>query len=185
MDEWEQSQAAGGPGTFALEWVRAVANADPDVWHSMSADFRLAMAQGWLVHNPEAFRHPSAEGLDRDELAARLAAPTPRHELFEHVIRVSLRELAGMLGGLDVELLQPGARPRPMGPDLELIRLLYLPDMQMDSSGNLGFAPGTWARGVSVLVQRAGAQWEIAGIGDGILRPGWPPTYDAFIKPAD
>jgi hypothetical protein len=57
---------------------------------------------------------------------------------------VSLRELRNSFGGLDISQLGPGTRPRPLGPDLELVRLFYLPDLDKDDAGNYVFAP-SWA----------------------------------------
>lgn len=179
-------EASQRPEPFAMDWVQAAGRDQVDfVWSQMAADFRLAMTQAWLSRNAAAVSDPSAAGFDRDSLAARLSAPTPQHPLFQHLARVSLREIVNVFAGLDPDLLGAGTRPRPVGPNLELVRLFYLPDLDRDRDGNYVFAPGATARAVSVLVERTDSAWAVAGVGDGILHPGWPPTYETLVAPED
>lgn len=186
MSPEELAQAAFGPNQFALQWVQAVADDRAEmVWPQMTPDFRLSLAQWWLVHNPEALNDPSAASLDRDELVPLLAAAKPEHILFRHLARVSLRELRNGFGGLDISKLGPGTRPRPIGPGLELVRLFYLPDLDKDDAGNYVFAAGAAARTVSVLVERRERGWAVAGVGESLLRPGWPPTYERVVQIGD
>jgi hypothetical protein len=186
MTPEELSQAAFGPNHFALEWVRCVVDHRTDtVWSQMTPDFRLSLVQLWLAHNPDALNDPSAYSLDRDELARRLASQEPEHPLFQHLARVSLRELNNSFSGLDIGQIGPGARPRPIGPDLELVRLFYLPDLDRDDHGNYVFASGATAGAASVLVERAGSGWAVAGVGEWLLRPGWPPTHERVAQSDD
>jgi len=186
MSPEELAQAAFEPNQFALRWVQAVVDDRAEmVWPQMTPDFRLSLAQWWLIHNPEALNDPSATSLDRDELVRLLAAEKPEHILFRHLARVSLRELRNGFGGLDVSQLGPGTRPRPIGPDLELVRLFCLPDLDKDDAGNYVFAAGTAARTVSVLVERREQGWAVAGVGESLLRPGWPPTYERVVQIGD
>ncbi len=79
-----------------------------------------------------------------------------------------------------------GSRPRLLGPDLELVRLLHKADLSVDASGYHQFLPGAFARSVSVLVTSVkGGDWKVAGIGDHLLRPGWPPTHEQVVRTAD
>jgi hypothetical protein len=186
MSPEELAQAMSGTNDFALRWIQAAGHDRTEaVWPHMTSDFRLAMAQGWLSFNPKALDHPSATTLGRDELARRMATETPRHELFPHLARVSLREIRNSYGDLDTDQLGPGMRPRPMGPDLELVRLFYLPDLDRDDAGNYVFAPEALARVASVLLRRTAPGWAVAGVGDGILHPGWPPTYERLVQAND
>ena len=186
MSPEDLAQVDSGPNQFALQWVQAVAdNHAEDVWRQMTADYRLSLVQWWLTHNPEALNDPSAVSLDRDELAQCLAVEEPEHILFRHVARVSLRELRNTFGGVDISEIAPGTRPRPVGVELELVRLFYLPDLDRSDAGNYVFAAGTTARALSVLVNRTTAGWAVAGVGEGLLRPGWPPTYERIVQAGD
>lgn len=186
MSPEELAQAQTGPNNFALNWIQAVGRDEIEVvWRAMTSDFRLAMAQAWLTANPVAFGDPSASDLTRDELAAALATEDPDHWLFPDLARVSLREIKNTYGNLDTSKLGPGLRPRPMGPDLEVVRLFYLPDLDKDDAGNYTFAAEATVRTASVWVQRSGSWWAIAGVGDGLLRPGWPPNYESILRPED
>src|SRR5262249_22636001 len=120
----ELAQTLTGPNYFALQWVRAVGhNQIKVVWPQMAPEFRLAMAQGWLSHNPAVLHDPSVGGEGRDELASALAMSSPDHPLFRDLARVSLREIRSSYGNLDTDQLGPGLRPRLMGADLEVVRL--------------------------------------------------------------
>ncbi|OEJ21771.1 hypothetical protein AR457_40760 [Streptomyces agglomeratus] len=171
---------------FALEWIQAVGRDDAEsVWPRMTPDFRLAMAQAWLSRNPAALDDPQASGLDRDSLARALAASSPELPLFPHLSRVSLREIRNSYGNLRSDQLGMASRPRPVGPDLELMRLLYLPDLDVDSGGNYSLAPGAFARAANVILRRGGQAWAVAGVGDHFLRPGWPPVLERVVQPED
>ena len=186
MSPEELVQAMSGPNHFALQWIQSAGQDQTEmVWPHMTPDFRLAMTQGWLMHNPDAFGDPSAADLSRDELARILAAEKPEHNLFPHLARVSLREIRNSYGDLDTSQMGPGARPRPMGVGLELVRIFYLPDLDRDDEGNYVFAAGAVARAASVLVEQAGPAWLVAGVGEGLLRPGWPPTYERIVQIED
>ena len=186
MSPEELAQVDSGPNQFALQWVQAVVgDSAGEVWRQMTPDYRLSLVQLWLTYNPYALNDPSAAFLDRDELAQCLATEEPEHVLFRHVARVSLRELRNSFGSVDISEIAPGTRPRPIGADLELVRLFYLPDLDRDEAGNHVFAAGATARALSVLVNRIAAGWAVAGVGEGLLRPGWPPTYECTVRADD
>jgi hypothetical protein len=174
------------PGMFALEWIQAVGRDDAEsVWPRLTPDFRLAMAQAWLSRNPAALKDPQAADLDRDSLVRALAASSPEHPLFRPLSRVSLREIRNSYDNLSTDQLGIASRPRPVGPDLELMRLFYLPDLDVDSNGNYSFAPGASARTANVILLRDGQAWVVAGVGDHLLRPGWPPVLERVVQPED
>ena len=186
MSPEELTEADSGPDQFALQWVEAViGDRAADVWRQMTPDYRLSLVQLWLTQNPEALDDPSAESLDRDELAQCLAAEEPQHDLFPHVLRVSVRELRRSFGGVDANELGPGTRPRPVALDLELVRLFHLPDLEKDDTGNYVFGAGDFARALSILVNRTAAEWAVAGVGEQLLRPGWPPTWERVVQTDD
>lgn len=186
MSPEERAQAMSGANHFALVWVQAAGQDQiENVWPHMTPEFRLAMTQAWLTKNPRALDDPNAAASNRDELAAHLSEERPQHQLFAHLARVSLREIRNSYGRLDTDQLGPGLRPRPMGLDLELIRLFYLPDLDRDEAGDYVFAPGARARAANVLLQRAGQGWAVAGVGNGLLRPGWPPRWEQIVQPED
>ncbi|MFB6829285.1 hypothetical protein [Streptomyces hydrogenans] len=91
------------------------------------------------------------------------------------------------LGGVNLSTDQLGiaSRPRFVGPDLELMRLLYLPDLDVDSGGNYSLAPGASARTANVILRRNEQAWAVAGVGDHFLRPGWPPVLERVVQPED
>jgi hypothetical protein len=182
----EISQALTGPVHFALHWIQSVGhNQDEVVWEQMTPRFRLATVQAWLSMNPEALNDPSVGITTRGDLASELAQEKPTNALYRHLARVMLREIKGTFGNLDVDQFGPGLRPRLMGPGLEVVRLFYLPDLDKDEAGNYVFAAGATARGAAVWVEREAEGWAVAGVGDGILQPGWPPIYERILRPED
>lgn len=174
------------PGKVAWEWLEAIKAQDRDhVWRLMDPDFRLAMAQYWIVHNEEVLREPSVIDLGRDTFARELSREAPIHQLWEHCGRVSLREITDTCGGLVHEDLLIGTRPRVIGPDLELIRFFPKSEMWQDEDGNYYFAPGQAVMGISVIVRYRDPRWLIASIGDRLYRPGWPPKPERVVWPED
>jgi hypothetical protein len=182
----ELAQALTGPNRFALQWIQATSHNQIEVvWPQMTRDFRLAMTQAWLSYNPAALQDPSVVGLTRDELASALAAESPDHALFRNLAQVSLREIRNAYGNMDTDQLVPGLHPRAMGMDLEVVRLFYLPDLDRDKVGDYIFAAGAVARSAPVWVRQTAPGWAVAGIGEGLLHPGWPPTYERMLRPED
>lgn len=174
------------PGIFALLWVQAAGRRDiAHAWPVMTPEFRLSMVQYWITWNPAVLTDSRTCGLDRDALASKLAQPAPTHELFEQAAHVCLREITNSFGNLDVDDLGVGTRPRPVGPDTELVRLFYLPDLDRDPDGNYSFGDGASARSANVLLRRLPEAWTVVGIGEGLLHPGWPPTPERLVQPQD
>lgn len=84
-----------------------------------------------------------------------------------------------------VDQLATGSRPRSVGVDLELVRLFCVADLDVDDRGKPFFAPGAFASGVSVIVSRADGDRRVAGFGDSMLHPGWPPVWEKIINAED
>ncbi len=183
----ELAMAQSGLPALALAWVGAVRRGDIDsVWLMTDPQFRLGLAQMWIWHNRDAVDQDlHREGISRDELAEQLVATdTPRHPLWVHCARVSMRTISKAAGDLDGELAS-GTRPRPVGPGLELIRLFPLDRMPADEHGNRIFPPGMSVEALSLVMRLADDQWKVAGIGHHLLQPGWPPTFEEVATGSD
>jgi hypothetical protein len=182
----ELAEVATGPSRFAREWVGAVLADDVDrAWIMMSEELRLALAQMWIFHNPGVVLDPRVRGLDLDGLAERLLRADPNDGLFINMRAVEIRTIRQGLGVASLDQLGTGSRLRPIGVDLELVRLFLIADLDVDDRGNNFLAPGASAKGVSVIVSSAEGEREIAGVGDSLLHPGWPPVWEQIINPED
>lgn len=182
----ELAQAESGPGRAAVEWLEAVnAQAADRVWRLMDPDFRLVMVQAWINENETVLPDPAVGGLDREDFARALASERPTHPLWPHCASVTLREITQACGGFEQRELGIGARPRPIGPDLELVRLFPLDEMGRDEQGQHYFAPGTSVLTLSIICRRREARWLVAGIGAFLGYPGWPPRFEQVVQPDD
>jgi hypothetical protein len=182
----EFAHVTTGPNLFALGWVGEVLSHHVEpAWAAISAEFRLALAQMWIYHNPGVLDDPRAGGLDRDGLAERLLDAQSGDELFVNMRAVEIRTIKQSFGEVRFDDLGTGVRPRPIGPSLELVRLLDRTDLATDENGYHYLLPGGSARAVRVIVTSIGEGWEVAGVGQHLLRPGWPPTHEQIVGPAD
>lgn len=171
------AQITTGPNLFALEWVAAVLAEDVEVvWAAMSDRFRLALAQLWIHH--------THAGGNRDELATRFLHGEP-DSLFREMRLANVREIAEYFGGVHIDELAAGSRPRPIGVDLEMVRLFYTRDLKKDDNGHFRLFPGTIARAFSVIVSGDHGGWQVEGVGHDLLRPGWPPVREQVVGPTD
>jgi hypothetical protein len=174
------------PDQTASEWLEAIRSQAPDrVWRLMDPEFRLVMAQRWITHNEEVLEHPTVSGLDRDAFARELTSEAPTHPLWIHCARVALREITQACGGLENEDLAPGSRPRPIAPEIELVRLFRLQDLDRDETGQYYFAPDAQAMALTVIVRQRESGWLVAGIGEYLYYPGWPPRSERVALPED
>jgi len=172
--------------TAALAWVQMIRDGRfGQAWGAMTEDFRLVCVQDWIVNNPAVMSDPAVTGT-RDELAAELAASAPTHPLWVHAGRVSERAVRSatvdVVGGRE---LGAASRPRPMGPELELIRLIPLDQLDVDEHGAHVWRPGQAVEGLSVLLQHGPDGWLVAGAGGWLPRPGWPPLFETIVDPGD
>lgn len=182
----EFAELATGSSLFAREWVGEVlANDVVPAWASLSEEFRLALTQMWIYHNPAVLADPRADGLDRDRLAERLLRADPNDGLFVNMREVEIRTVRQSFGEVRMDQLGTGSRPRPIGVDLELVRLFHLADLDVDDRGQHVLMPGASARAVSVFVSGSDGSRRVAGVGDWLLRPGWPPVHERIISPED
>ncbi|MFL6121597.1 hypothetical protein [Actinophytocola sp.] len=182
----EFAQLTTGPNRFAMDWVCDVLQQQVEpAWNALSAEFRFGSAQMWIYSNPAVISDPWAGGLDRDRLVERLLEARPDDDLSMNMRTVQIRTIARSFGDVRFEDLGMGSRPRPLGPDLELVRLVYTPDLTVDTNGYHQLLPGASARSVSVLVTTVDRGWKVAGVNEHLLRPGWPPTHEQVAGPTD
>lgn len=165
----EFAQLVTGPNRFVMDWVGDVlADRVDAVWDAMARDFRQCFAQMWVAADPRA------EGEDRDLLVDRLLAETDR--LFRAMRADVVRSIRKSFGAGPFDDLGVGARPQPVGPELELVRLFHTAGLAVNHLGHHYMVPGAVKQAIGVIVARTDDGWEIAGVGQQLLRPGWPPT---------
>jgi hypothetical protein len=172
----------------AMLWLQTLEKDRFDLsWATLTGDFRLYLIQDWIVNNPALDHDPSRAGMDRDELAATLATPEPTHVLW---IRGAARVAERGLRGATIDFLAgrewgAGARQRPLGPDLELVRIFPNDQLERDEDGHLVFPAGAAAEVLSLLMTHVPGGWLVAGIGGWLPRPGWPPDIEMIASPED
>lgn len=160
-------------GRFALAWA------------AMTDDFRLLCVQDWIVHNSGVMSDSAVTGT-RDQLAAALATPAPTHPLWVHAGRVAERAVRSVtLDVVGARELGVASRPRPVGPDLELVRLIPLDQLDVDKDGFHVWRSGQEVECLSLLLQHGQAGWRVAGAGGWLPRPGWPPRMETIVDPGD
>lgn len=158
----EFAQLVSGPNRFVLDWVQDVlADRVDAAWAAISGEFRLCLLQMRVYGEP-----------DRDEIVERVLIGLGDDHLRAAVIR-SIRD---SFGDGPFDDLGVGARPRPIGPGLELVRLFHTTGLSVNGVGHHYLTPGESARAIGVIVARTDDGWEVAGLGNNLLRPGWPPT---------
>jgi len=172
----------------AMLWLQTLEKDRFDVtWRALTGDFRLYLIQDWIMNNPGLDHDPSRAGMDRDELAAALAMPEPTHVLW---VRGAARVAERGLRGATVDHLAgrpwgAGSNLRPLGPDLELVRIFPNDQLVPGEDGELVFPPGGVAEVLSVLMELVPGGWLVAGIGGWLPRPGWPPQIEMIASPED
>ena len=165
--------------TMAMDWIGLLLAGDmATAWERLDDEFRLAIVQGFIVR---------MQGLppeqDLDELANELAVERPDHRLWLRLRTSIHEELMNALPGIADEPLHAGQRPRPLAPDLELVRLFPESELQQDpATGRLFFGQNQWARVYSVIMRQTSDGWRVGGIGEHLLSPGWPPTSHRIAR---
>jgi hypothetical protein len=179
----ELAMAASGLPQLAFGFVDALRRGDAEaVWIMSDPQFRLGLVQLWITHNHAALRRDmGAERFKRDELAEQLAREVPDGPLWEQCGRVSVRTIVQASGGyLDVEL-GIGTSPRLLAADLEQICLVPVEPLRKDEHGIAVIEPGVFAA-FSLVARISEGRWRVAGIGDHILVPGWPPQHQQVAQ---
>lgn len=108
------AMAESGLPQLAHRWVEVLRHCDiAATWQMTDPVFRLALAQMWIGSNADELGHDiRSEGISPDELAAQLANESPRHPLWGHCARVTMRTILQAVGDIDREFAV-GMRPRP------------------------------------------------------------------------
>lgn len=171
----------------ALKWVEQARARDVlSVWGGMDADFRLSYVQMWVLNNPRALNDPLTGGASREQLAEQLAALPPAHPLWPHLERVLRRDLVDVIARMfDDRELGTGTRPRLVAPGLELIRVTPVDQVPQQADGTHVWESDTAVQSLSLFLSLGPAGWLVAGWGDGVMRPGWPPQHEVLATPAD
>jgi hypothetical protein len=151
----------------------------------MTWDFRLALMQAWIHDNPGVLQEPAVAGVSRDRLAHELAQDGPAHPVFAFAERYARRNLLALTGGMLHEDISPGTRPRFVAPGLELVRFFPLKYLSQTESGDYYFAPGVTAPAITLIMSHADGRWQVAGMGDRLFGPGWPPSVEYVVDPSD
>ena len=163
----EFAQLVSGPNRFVLEWVEGVLDDRvEEVWGAVGAEFRLCLAQMWV----------RGEEGERERLVERLLLGLEDDELFLGMRADVVRSIRDSFGDGPFDDLGVGARPKPVGPELELVRVFHTAGLAVNGVGHHYLTPGSAARAIGVIVARTDDGWEVAGLGDHLLRPGWPPS---------
>ncbi|MGQ5692415.1 toll/interleukin-1 receptor domain-containing protein [Rhodococcus erythropolis] len=157
------------PGAFARKWLGAINSGDfPFAWQAMDKDFRMVLAQDWILANQE---HPNISALDREELAAELRRPDPTHELAQHFLFSQFTKLTSFAKTFDDSWGQ-AEKPRRYGLDFEVV--IFTP-----TDGDiLIWEPSSRIEGKTLVIRRRFGEWKIANTFPAVPIPGWPPKHE-------
>ncbi|MFE5878376.1 SEFIR domain-containing protein [Rhodococcus sp. NPDC056506] len=156
-------------GTFARKWISDIqAGNVPEVWQAIDKDFRVALAQDWILANKD---HETLQGLDREHLADELRKLEPTHALSVHFLSSQMEKLSKIVEGID-DSWGIAEKPRRFGLDFEIIILTPTEGEVLiwEAGMNLQMLP--------IVLRRRMGNWLIVGTGvpPAIPIPGWPPT---------
>jgi hypothetical protein len=182
------AMATAPAASAAMAWVQLLRDDNFSLaWQALTEDFRLALIQDWIVKNPMIMSDPARGDLTRDELAAELSVGEPTHPLWQRgaalVAERGLRNLTTAV--LGDRPFGAGSRPRPMGPNLELIRIIPLDQLEVGEDGYHAWAPGQFVENATLLMENVPGGWKVAGAGGYLPRPGWPPVMETIVGPTD
>jgi hypothetical protein len=169
-EEIEAHVGPGGPVQPAREWLTDMVAGDvAAAWPKTDPTYRLVHAQAWIWANRT---HPMVEPFDRDTLAAALASSSSSHPLWPNFAQSVHEEIRERYGDFTNETYGAASRPRPVGPDFEMVKLI-----KVEEGTPLAFTGPTLVRGAVLLMHRTEDGWLVAGLGtDAPGIPGWPPT---------
>lgn len=160
----------GSPADAATEFVFAVLeDRFAEAWRYMAPGYRLCRAQAWLWNNR---LHPDFAGADLDAQAATLAEEHSPHRFWDEFAASEARGFADALADFLPRGYGAASRPRPLGPDLELV--IYAPTdgapfVRLD-------APTLLEDPYLAVMLRTPEGWRLAQWGsDRLPLPGWPP----------
>lgn len=184
-EDEDDAQPSSALVVAALTWLGSLRQQGlPAVWTGLSPDYRLALAQAWLVSNPAVLDNPLAFG-GREKLAADLATDPPVHPLWSGLAGFAHQQLMRLTAWTFSLELAPDTHSRLVAPGLESLRLCVADDLAMDKVDRGAAASRQAARALTMILEHDGGAWRIAGIGGGVLNPGWPPHHQQLVGAED
>jgi hypothetical protein len=181
MSEDEQFEEAeplpAGAVEAVLGWYEAIESGDFDrIWAHLDDNMRLCEAQLWVFANLE---HPTLAGIDRDVLAADLAAEKSSHHLRPFFEDSRASAAPANLPSWPREFLGVPSHRRLVGEDLDVV-------LVVDTRTVPAIVPGTTLLDPQesriVLTRFTERGWLIAGNDYNPPIPGWPPSNGAPIE---
>lgn len=136
----------------------------------MDDNLRLCRAQAWLWNN---WTFPEIGGR-LDELADRFVrGPWPGDDLWDAFAQIELAQLAEAWGEAYARDLGAASYPRPIGVDLEVV-------LMVPTDGNVMTfdQPTLVSSALPFVVRHVDGVWWLAGYGDFVPVPGWPPQLE-------
>jgi hypothetical protein len=169
-EELDAQYGDAGPVAAGTEWFSAILEQQSlrAAWPKTDPVLRLVMVQAWIWANRW---HPLLRGLDRNELAAKLASEEPTHPLWSHFEAVQLREFHETWEGFNLRDWGASSRPRPIAPDYEIV-------LWIETGGEvLRFEEATLVENAIILLMHSTPRgWIVAAAGSETPPvPGWPP----------
>jgi hypothetical protein len=164
-----------GPGSARAalqDWLSLVQNGKMrEAWKITDRDLRLSLAQDWILANNQ---HPNLIGFNRDDLAVALSALEPSGKFAEPFLSSQLRKFQNTYQHIDLADWGAAERQRRFKIEYELVILSPTKGEFVTWEGN------TSLRATVFILRRRLHDWHIAGFGDEIAVPGWPPRADKF-----
>jgi hypothetical protein len=162
--EWTAYDPVDGcPATSAADaWLRAVTSGDHrTAWSLIDPDLRLAFAQAWILQ--------TLGRTGDDALADRLASSNSNEPVWAACVR-SNGEI-WRSAHKSWEVCGWRAHSQPAGPALgTLVRVALAINQSAEVASTADELP------LQHFLMRRRDAWRIAGIGQLVARPGWPPT---------
>jgi hypothetical protein len=157
-----------------LEWLQRIFE-EGDVaaaWRITDEPYRLARAQAWIMANIDL---PELLNENRDEVAAALAAPTSSHPLwdtFAGFITIRFRNDLPDLTSPAFRRVIEKDDGISAGPDLEYVAVTGEQRVEFELGETVA---------VRLFVVRHDDL--VAGLGQSVPKPGWPPTQIELPEP--
>ena len=171
--EFLQSLYGEGSARAAIrDWIGLIKSSRiREAWKLTDRDVRLALAQDWILANSD---HPDLIGLDKDELARALSALEPDHTLADPFLSGQQNKFQRAYGEIDLEDWGIAERQRRHKIEYELV---FLSPTEGES---VVWDINSPIYGTAFVLRRRLHTWQVAGFGNEIAIPGWPPTFEEF-----
>ncbi len=158
----------GGPVRAALDWLIAIYR-DADLagaWSLTDPGYRRRLVEAFVQANDE---HPFLRGYAVDELTEGLIGGD--HALWEGFAEVLLGQLVDAWPDADTTQIAAASRPRPLGPDSELVIFLNTGGKQVMIEGGPQLVPAA-----QLKMHLVGDSWLVAAFS--------PPSSGGDVSPA-